>query len=92
MTEIRHLIISGLVQGIGYRAGMAWQARSLGITGWVRNRRDGNVEAMVAGEAEAVAAIIDWARRGPPGATVDHVAVEAGQGAFSGFEPLPTAQ
>jgi acylphosphatase len=70
---------------------MAWQARSLGVTGWVRNRRDGSVEAMVAGDAEAVAAIIGWARQGPAGAAVDHVAVELGQGSFGSFDLLPTA-
>ena len=89
--EVRHLVITGLVQGVGYRASMAWQARALGVTGWVRNRHDGSVEVMVAGDAEAVAAIINWARQGPPGAAVDHVAVELGQGGFQSFDMLPTA-
>jgi acylphosphatase len=90
-VEVRHLVITGIVQGIGYRASMSWQARVLGVTGWVRNRRDGSVEAMVAGNAEAVAALIDWARQGPDGAAVDHVAVELGQGSFTEFSALPTA-
>ena len=89
--EVRHLAITGLVQGVGYRASMAWQARASGVTGWVRNRRGGSVEAMVAGDAEAVAAIINWARQGPPSAAVDHVAVELGQGSFQSFDMLPTA-
>jgi acylphosphatase len=80
-----------LVQGIGYRYGMAAAARRLDVTGWVRNRRDGSVEAMIAGNPEAVAAMIAWARRGPAGAEVAHVAVELGTGEFAGFDQLPTA-
>lgn len=84
--EIRHLIITGLVQGVCYRASMAREAQALGVTGWVRNRADGSVEAMVAGTPEQVAAIMNWARRGPPAAAVEHVAVEMGSGEYSGFE------
>ncbi|WP_126444001.1 acylphosphatase [Sulfuricystis multivorans] len=84
--EVRHLIISGRVQGVWFREGMTQEARRLGVTGWVRNRSDGSVEAMVAGSAEQVAAIIRWARRGPPNAVVEHVAVELGEGEFDGFE------
>lgn len=84
--EIRHLIVSGRVQGVGYRASMAREAQSLGITGWVRNLADGGVEAMVAGTPEQVASIMHWARRGPPAAQVEHVAVEIGSGEFTGFE------
>ena len=91
MTEVRHLVITGLVQGIGFRYSMAAQARALGIAGWVRNRRDGSVEAMVAGTAEQVAAMIAWSRVGPPGAAVDHVAVELGSGSHDDFVQLPTA-
>jgi acylphosphatase len=89
--EVRRLVITGYVQGIGYRYSMVMAAQRLGITGWVRNRRDGSVEAMVAGDAEAVAAIIDWARHGPSGAEVEHVAVELGSGSFSDFTQEPTA-
>ena len=83
--EVRHLVITGRVQGVCYRASMAQEAVRLGVTGWVRNRADGSVEAMVAGSAEQVAAIMHWARRGPPAAQVEHVAVELGSGVFSGF-------
>lgn len=86
MNEVRHLIISGRVQGVWFRGSMAQEAQRLGVTGWVRNRADGSVEAMVAGTAEQVAAIMNWARRGPPNATVAHVAVELGEGEFGSFE------
>jgi acylphosphatase len=89
--EVRHLVVTGYVQGIGYRYSMAAAARRLGVTGWVRNRLNGDVEAMVAGDAEAVAATIDWARHGPSGAEVTHVAVELGSGSFDSFEQKPTA-
>ena len=89
--EVRHLIVTGQVQGVGYRYSMVASARRLAVSGWVRNRRDGSVEAMVAGNAEAVAAIIDWARHGPAGAEVAHVAVELGTGHFDSFEQHGTA-
>lgn len=91
MTELRRLVITGRVQGVGFRYAMAAQARALGVAGWVRNRRDGSVEAMVAGSAEQVAAMIAWSRVGPAGAQVDHVAVELGDGSHDDFVQLPTA-
>lgn len=84
--EVRHLIITGRVQGVWFRESMRLEAERLGVTGWVRNRADGSVEAMVAGTAEQIAAMMNWARRGPPDAHVDHVAVELGTGEFHGFE------
>ncbi len=89
--EIRRLKITGLVQGVGYRYGMTRQARQLGIAGWVRNLADGSVEATIAGQPEAIAAIIHWARRGPSRARVDHIAVELDEGSFAGFEARPDA-
>lgn len=86
MIEVRHLLITGRVQGVWFRGSMVQEAERLGVTGWVRNRADGSVEAMVAGTAEQVAAIMNWARRGPPNAQVAHVAVELGAGVFFGFE------
>lgn len=88
---VRHLVIHGRVQGVGFRASLAWEADKLGVTGWVRNRRDSTVEAMIQGSDEAVATMIAWARRGPPGARVDRVEVELGSGEFSDFQQLPTA-
>ncbi|HEY3047938.1 MAG TPA: acylphosphatase [Polaromonas sp.] len=71
----KHLRIVGLVQGIGYRAAFAEQAHALKLSGWVRNRLDGSVEATVAGEALALKHIIDWAGHGPAGAQVRTVSV-----------------
>ena len=90
MTVIRHLTISGRVQGVGFRYHMIRAARELGITGWVRNRRDGTVEAMIQGSPEAVEAMIAWAQRGPRGAKVTDVRITEGSGEFPEFEALPT--
>jgi len=87
----KHLIISGRVQGVGYRASMIDEARRLGVTGWVRNRRAGTVEAVVDGDPAAVAAIVAWARGGPPGARVGNVEIHETTGTFTGFDWLPTA-
>ena len=87
---VRHLHIFGLVQGVGFRYRFMEEAQYLGVTGWVRNRRGGSVEAMVAGAAEAVEALIAWARRGPPAASVERVEVSAAEGTFANFELRPT--
>jgi acylphosphatase len=92
MTDIiLRLEIRGSVQGVGYRWSMAEEARRLGLRGWVRNRRDGSVEAMVAGPTEAVDGIVGWARRGPRSAVVATVGVRAGEGVYDSFELWPTA-
>jgi acylphosphatase len=90
MTCVRHLRIAGRVQGVGFRLYMQREARSLGITGWVRNRLDGTVEAMVQGTPEAVDTVIAWARRGPSGAIVSDVKVADGSGEYAAFVTLPT--
>jgi len=66
------------------------EAQRRGVAGWVRNRRDGSVEAMVQGPREAVDALIDWARRGPPSARVTDVQTSEGSGDYEGFEMRPT--
>jgi acylphosphatase len=88
----RHLQIHGRVQGVGFRYSMQREAARLGVSGWVRNRRDGSVEALAQGSDEAVAALVGWARRGPPGAQV--TALNVSEGVFSetaaSFEQRPT--
>lgn len=86
MNLTRHLLIRGQVQGVWFRESMRYQAEALGVTGWVRNRRDGVVEAMVQGEEGAVQAIIVWAHRGPDAARVEEVAVAEGWGEYAAFE------
>ena len=84
----RRLSIRGRVQGVGYRDAMIRQAIKLGVTGWVRNRYDGSVEAAVSGSEEQLSAIVEWAHRGPPVFRVD---VTPDEGEFSSFSRYPTA-
>ena len=71
MTVIRHMVVHGRVQGVGFRAFVERTALRHGLEGWVRNRRDGSVEAVFMGEVAAVATAIEACRRGPFGARVD---------------------
>jgi acylphosphatase len=88
----RHLVISGKVQGVYYRASMTEEAQRLGVKGWVRNRRDGTVEAQLQGDSESVAMLIAWARRGPPAAVVSNVLIELAEaGDYLDFQAIPTA-
>jgi acylphosphatase len=86
------LRITGRVQGVGYRAWALQMAVRLGLRGWVRNRRDGSVEALVIGEDDAVARMIEACREGPFGARVSAVAVsDADDDGSVGFTAKPTA-
>jgi acylphosphatase len=87
----KHLVISGRVQGVGFRYSMAEEAERLGATGWVRNRRDGTVEAVVDGPTGAVDALVAWARRGPPSARVTGILVSETAETFEHFEMRTTA-
>jgi acylphosphatase len=73
---IRQLTVTGRVQGVGYRAWVENRARAHDLEGWVRNRRDGSVEALFAGPADVVAGLVDRCRRGPSTARVDNVTEE----------------
>jgi acylphosphatase len=88
---VRRILVSGRVQGVGFRYALADVARECSVTGWVRNRRDGRVEALLAGTAEAVDRVIGWARQGPPAAKVSAVEVEPATGSFDNFEIAATA-
>ena len=85
------LVISGMVQGVGYRQWMCREAQRLGLSGWVRNLHDGSVECVIDGTQQAVSEMIQRARRGPPAARVTAVRTDEVPGSFSGFEWRPSA-
>ncbi|MEO8040436.1 MAG: acylphosphatase [Betaproteobacteria bacterium] len=87
----RRLSIRGRVQGVGFRESMITEARRLGVTGWVRNRLDGSVEAAVSGTEDQLEAILAWAHRGPPAGYVLRVNVAPDEGEFRSFSRYPTA-
>jgi len=87
----RRLVIRGWVQGVWFRESMRREAEALGVAGWVRNRTDGTVEALVEGTPEAVDAIVRWAHRGPETAeviAVEHATVPVQN--LAGFEKRAT--
>jgi acylphosphatase len=87
-----HVTITGLVQGVGFRLFVEREAERRGLAGWVRNRRDGSVEAVFSGDEAKVAAMVDACRRGPPVGHVENVAVEEYRGpTLARFTVLPTA-
>ena len=71
MTIIRHMVVHGRVQGVGFRAFVEGEALARRLEGWVRNRRDGSVEAVFMGDEATIAATIEACRKGPFGARVD---------------------
>lgn len=88
----RHVFISGKVQGVYFRVYTRDEATRLGLTGWVRNRRDGRVEAVFEGEESAVEEMLSRCRKGPPASRVDKVEVieEPYAGEFKDFTIAPT--
>jgi acylphosphatase len=81
----RRIVVSGRVQGVGFRYSTLAAARRLGLAGWVRNSRDGSVEIIAEGRRDAVDELIAWCRHGPPGAHVDDVQCSD----VAGDAPLP---
>ena len=91
MRRVR-VTVRGGVQGVGYRYTMLMVARDTGVSGWVRNRRDGSVEAEVEGTDGQVDEVLAWMAQGPPGARVESATVtDAEIAGTRGFEVLPTA-
>jgi acylphosphatase len=87
-----HVIVRGEVQGVGYRYTMRMVARGAGVTGWVRNLRDGSVEAEFEGTPEQVDEVLAWMAEGPPGSAVASATVQdSSPRGGNGFEVLPTA-
>ena len=88
----RRLTIRGRVQGVGYRYAMIDAANALGVCGWVRNRRDGAVEALIQGDADAVESLMSWCRRGPSAARVTEITTVdvTRDPALDAFECWPT--
>jgi acylphosphatase len=87
MNKRYHVLISGRVQGVCFRGNAVRAARSLDVTGWVRNLPDGRVEVVFEGEVNNAEAMLAWCRTGTTPARVDHVEVveETAEGSFTGF-------
>jgi len=83
-----HIVIYGIVQGVGYRYSTYRKALQLGITGWVRNKSDGSVEAVFEGAREKLEEMLSWCREGPSGAYVSEIKVqwEEGDERYNNFE------
>lgn len=94
-TVTLRLIVVGRVQGVGYREALRAEAERRGLSGWVRNRFDGSVEAVLQGPRVAVDEVVAWARRGPPAARVTRLTAQPAatelDRPYAGFERLPSA-
>jgi acylphosphatase len=86
----KHLLIHGRVQGVYFRESMRERAEALNVNGWVRNRLDGSVEAMIHGEEVEVALLIEWAQRGPELANVERIDIGDSTEIFTSFEKRST--
>ena len=90
--KAKRLVISGRVHGVGYRDWMATMAEALGVSGWVRNRSDGTVEALVYGDIDAMEELLRACRRGPPLAQVTQIEEELADAPdMPGFRRMPMA-
>ena len=93
--KTRQIRVSGRVQGVGFRYALRDEAQRLGVNGWVRNCANGSVEALLQGEAHAVQALLDWARRGPRAARVESFAESDAESRFdrpyAAFDIWPSA-
>ncbi|MFB6610125.1 acylphosphatase [Agromyces sp. NPDC056379] len=67
----RHVLVHGIVQGVGFRFAARREAERLGVVGWARNRADGTVEAEIEGDEASVVAMLEWLANGPPGSVVE---------------------
>ncbi|MCS6780081.1 MAG: acylphosphatase [Geminicoccaceae bacterium] len=91
MTLALTVRIRGRVQGVGFRAWLVREAQRRAVAGWVRNRRDGSVEALLVGDEPVVRDLVEACRRGPPAARVDAIETATAEGgAAGGFRELPT--
>jgi acylphosphatase len=91
MTPItKRLRITGRVQGVGFRHFIAHTAHELRVTGWVRNRHDGSVEAVISGPPDAVHTMLERTRHGPQHAMITNIEVTDAHGGFERFDMLPT--
>ena len=87
-----HVVVRGAVQGVGYRYTLRMVGAEAGVAGWVRNRRDGTVEAELEGDDGAIDQVLAWMAEGPPGSRVDGASVtDAAPTGASGFEVRDTA-
>jgi acylphosphatase len=84
-------LVQGRVQGVGFRYSAYYEARRLGLSGWVRNTPDGAVEVLAEGRKKDLESFLQWLRRGPPGAWVDSVrhTPQRPSGAYRGFSIEP---
>lgn len=90
MKVSKHLLIHGRVQGVYYRESFRLRAEELNVSGWVRNRLDGSVEAMIHGDESAVTLLIEWAQRGPSQAKVEQIDISNSDEVFTRFEKRHT--
>jgi acylphosphatase len=86
--ETLRLTIQGRVQGVWFRESMRQEAERLGVAGWVCNRPDGSVEAVIQGPIESVNALLDWTRIGPPLARIDHIVQTRAEGQYLDFKVI----